>query len=199
LVQLKGKGRELFKRISVDVEEFWETTIGRLSTKDQVELIDSLRKLKEVMEQSSGPSFEEIHEGQLRGLEAEIKASTRRNLEEILSDMLKEIGLLLILARSTEEDGKFESTAYLRQMAAEQMSHAFRVAQVLGYVDDVGAKLNDLMDTKMMLESVKEKTIEAAREEGCEGMVAVFEDILKDDRKHRHVLEDVLGLLESKA
>ncbi len=80
-VQLEGKGRELFKQISVDVEEFWKATIGRLSTKDQMELIASLRKLREVMEHPSGPSYEEIHEGQRKGLEAEIKTVTHRNLE----------------------------------------------------------------------------------------------------------------------
>ena len=60
-VRLKEKGRKLFKRIPEEVEEFWRITIGRLSTKDQVELVKSLKKLKEVIEQPEGPNYDEIH------------------------------------------------------------------------------------------------------------------------------------------
>lgn len=197
-VRLREKGQELFKRMPEDVEEFWRTTIGRLSAKDQVELVDSLRKLREVMEQPSGPTYEEIHEGQRKGLEAEMKAGTRRNLEEVFSDTLWEIGLLLVLARKIEEEEQFEGTAYLKQMAAEQVVHAFRIAKILGYVDDLNVRLNELIETKAASAVIKEKAMEAAREDGCEQAAALFEHIVEAERKHRCVLEGMRGVLESK-
>ncbi len=197
-VQIKDKGRNLFKRIPVDVEEFWKTTIGRLSAKDQVELVNSLRKLKQVMEQPKGPSNEKIHEGRRKGLEAEVRSGTHRNLEEILSDTLQEIGLLLVLARETDEKGNFEGTAYLRQIATEQTAHAFRMARILGYVDNVGARLRELIDTKTVSTAVKEKAMEVAREERFGQMVAFFEHMREEDRKYQRILENVLFLLESK-
>ena len=196
-VRLKEKGRELFKRMPEDVEEFWRTTIGRLSAKDQVELVSTLRKLREVMEQPTGPSYEEIHEGQRRGLKAEMDAGTRRNLEEVFSDTLQEIGLLLVLARQIEEE-QFEGTAYLKQMAAEQVAYAFRMAEMLGYVDDVDVRLNELIEAKGLSAAIKEKAMEAAREEGCEQAAALFEHIVEVERKHQRVLEELLGVLESK-
>ncbi|RKY57950.1 MAG: hypothetical protein DRP95_06455 [Candidatus Latescibacterota bacterium] len=191
-VRLREKGRELFKRIPEEVEEFWRTTIGRLSAKDQVELVNSLRKLREVMEQPTGPSYEEIHEGQRRGLEAEIRAGTRRNLEEVFSDTLKEIGSLLVLARKAEEEGHFESTAYLKQMAAEQVECAFLMAKMLGYVDDVDVRVKELIEAKGTSAAIKEKAMDAAQEEGCDQVAIFFEHIVEVERKHRRALERIL-------
>ena len=193
-VRLNEKGQELFKRMPEDVEKFWRTTIGRLSAKDQVELVNSLRKLREVMEQPTGPSYEEIHEGQRRGLEEEMKAGTWRNLEEVFSDTLREIGLLLVLARKTEEEEQFEGTAYLKQMAAEQVAHAFRMAKMLGYVDDVSVRLSELIETKGASAVIKGKAMEAAREEGCEQAASFFEHVVEVERKHRDALERMLGV-----
>ena len=47
----------------------------------------------------------------------------------------------MVLARKTEEEGRFEDTAYLKQMAAKQVACALHMAEVLGYVNDVGMKI----------------------------------------------------------
>jgi len=189
-VRLREKGRELFKRIPQEVEEFWRTTIGRLSTRDRTELLKSLGKLREVMERPSGPSYEEIHEGQRKGLKAEIEART--DLQEVLSDILKEIGLLSVLARRAEEEGRFKITAYLKQMASEQVLCALSLAKILGY-KDIYRNIEELKEAKEASIDVKRKIIEMMQGEESSRIKGSLGRAVETDLRHCEVLEDILN------
>jgi len=189
-VRLREKGREFFKRIPQEVEEFWRTTIGRLSTRDRTELLKSLGKLREVMERPSGPSYEEIHEGQRKGLKAEIEART--DLQEVLSDILKEIGLLSVLARRAEEEGRFKITAYLKQIASEQVLCALSLAKILGY-KDIYRNIEELKEAKEASIDVKRKIIEMMQGEESSRIKGSLGRTVETDLRHCDVLEDILN------
>ena len=50
IVQLTQKGVDVFQSIPKDREEFWRTTIGKLSVEEQETLLELLRKLEKAME-----------------------------------------------------------------------------------------------------------------------------------------------------
>jgi len=195
-VKLTGKGRELFGRAPKDVEEFWTVTIGRLSIRDQEELLAGLRKLREVMEQPEWPTYEEIHAGR-DGEPQDGHTKTRTNLEEILSDELRDVGQFFVLARRTQEQGLFEVAAYLRQIAAEEIDHALGIAKLLRRVTDLPKRLTKLIEARAKAKGIKMRAAEIAEKETWPEAATLFRDIAEVEDRHTRALESAKTMLES--
>ena len=196
-VKLTKKGRDLFERAPRDVEEFWTVTIGRLSIRDQEELLAGLRKLRQVMEEPEWPSYEEIHADQNGAPQGE-HTKTRANLEEILSDELRDVGQFLVLARRAQEQGQLEVAAYLRQIAEEETDHAFGTAKLLRRVTDLRKRLTRLIEAKAKSKGIKTRAAEIAEKERWPEAGAFFRDAAEVEGRHARALESAREMLEAK-
>ena len=145
-VELTEKAEALFSQSVIDTEDFWLTTIGRLTDEEQATLVHSLRRLREVMEAPSWPTYEQIHAAEQKGQSAE--ENEHQTLDHIWWEEIRSIGIRFLLARKMDEDGNSEIAAYLRQSAHEEAGHALELGTLLGKIGGVKESLLDLAEAE---------------------------------------------------
>ena len=192
-VALTDKAVELFKQAPKDAEDFWQSTIGRLSYEEQEELVEYLQKLKNVMEKPTWPSYEQLHLKTPERTRERIIA----NLEEIFQAELNCIGRRLVLAKMAEGVGKSEVAAYLNQAASEEIEHALYCARLLGRSEDMVQNLKVLVKEEVTSQGAKEDLAKIATEEKCADILDFLSKTAKDESKHRRWFEDLLRQIES--
>ena len=60
-IQLTDKAQQLFQDRAESATDFWHQTIGQLTSGEQEDLIQSLTRLKQVMEKPIWPSYDQLH------------------------------------------------------------------------------------------------------------------------------------------
>jgi DNA-binding MarR family transcriptional regulator len=192
-VILTDKAIELFRQAPKDAEEFWSNTIGRLSAEEQDALVESLIKLKNVIEKPTWPSFEQLHPKSEKYTKERIHA----DLEEIFSIEVSFIGKCLVLAKMAEEESKPEVAAYLKQVASEEIIHALSAAKLMGRNADIKQNLIELAKEKVNSREIRENLTKVATEEQNPEILDFLSKMVADEANHKRWLKMLLRRVES--
>lgn len=192
-VILTDQAVELFRQAPKDAEEFWSNTIGRLSDEEQDALVESLIKLKDVMEKPVWPSFEQLHPKSERYTQERIHA----DLEEIFSLELGFIGKCLVLAEMAEEISQPEVAAYLRQVASEEITHALSAAKLLGRNADIKRNLIELVKEKLNSKEIRENLTKIVTAEKNSEILDFLSKIAADEANHKRWFKMLLRRIKT--
>ena len=140
-VQLTAQSEQLFQERVESATSFWQQTVGQLAPEEQAQLIESLQRLKQVMEKPVWPSYNQLHPRDPDHLERRLSAE----LNELAQVKLKLIGLRFTLAQMAEQQGRHELAAYLKQAASEEIRHTNQILSSLGYTQNLKTLLSDLI------------------------------------------------------
>ena len=140
-VQLTAQSEQLFQERVESATSFWQQTVGQLTPEEQAQLIESLQRLKQVMEKPVWPSYNQLHPRDPDHLERRLSAE----LNELAQVKLKLIGLRFTLAQMAEQQGRHELAAYLKQAASEEIRHTNQILSSLGYRQNLKTLLSDLI------------------------------------------------------
>ena len=150
-IQLTEKSQQLFQDRSESATDFWHQTIGQLTSEEQEELIQSLTRLKQVMDKPVWPSYDQLHPRD----PGHVKKRLEGELDELAHAKLTSIGTRFILAQMAEQQNQHELAAYLKQVASEEIRHANRIFELLGHEQNLKAALSDLVrQDRVVLEEI---------------------------------------------
>ena len=127
-IKLTPQSEELFRKGVEHAADFWQSTFGQLSTRERENLIDSLKRLKQVMAKPVWPSYAQLHPRDADHLQKRFKT----DLDELAQAKLKLVGMRLILAQIAEKQNEHELAAYLNQAASEEIRHTNQLLGLLG-------------------------------------------------------------------
>jgi DNA-binding MarR family transcriptional regulator len=139
-IKLAPQSEELFRKGVEHAADFWQSTFGQLSTQERESLIESLKRLKQVMAKPVWPSFAQLHPRDADHLQKRFES----DLDELAQAKLKLVGMRLILAQIAEKQNEHELTAYLNQAASEEIRHMNQLLSLLGRGEDMEVLLSAL-------------------------------------------------------
>ncbi|MDE0685759.1 MAG: MarR family transcriptional regulator [Candidatus Poribacteria bacterium] len=139
-IKLTPQSEELFREGVEHAADFWQSTFGQLSTQERENLIESLKRLKQVMAKPIWPSYAQLHPRDADHLQKRFKA----DLDELAQAKLKLVGMRLILAQIAEKQNEHELTAYLNQAASEEIRHTNQLLNLLGRGENMEVLLSAL-------------------------------------------------------
>ena len=139
-IQLAPQSEELFRKGVEHAADFWQSTFGQLSTQERESLIESLKRLKQVMAKPVWPSYAQLHPRDADHLQKRFEA----DLDELAQAKLKLVGMRLILAQIAEKQNEHELAAYLNQAASEEIRHTNQLLGLLGHGENIEVLLSAL-------------------------------------------------------
>jgi DNA-binding MarR family transcriptional regulator/rubrerythrin len=176
-VRLTSKGEELFAQKPKNAEDFWRTTIARLSEEERDNLLDSLSRLRQVMENPEWPPYDRTH------------PAPEETMYEILRDMMNwetsRVGMLLFIARLADEEGRGEIAAYLKQMSFEELNHAIKISKFIGEMRTLRESLEGFLEEESRSHMMKIDAAQFAEEHGQKGIAETLRKIGEDEKRHR--------------
>ena len=180
-IQLTPQSGELFQeRVQYGVE-FWKHTFGQLSHEERENLIESLKKLKQVMAKPVWPSFAQLHPRDPDHLREKFETE----LDELAQAKLKLVGIRLILAKLAEKRNEHELAAYLNQAASEEIHHTNQLFSLLGRGEDFHTLLASLVDEdKVVYEELLALTENAPCNEEDEELI-LLQQMLQDSHRYK--------------
>ena len=140
-IQLTPQSEELFRKGVEHAADFWQSTFGQLSTQERENLIESLKRLKQVMAKPVWPSYAQLHPRDADHLQKRFKT----DLDELAQAKLKLVGMRLILAQIAEKQNEHELAAYLNQAASEEIRHTNQLLGLLGRGENMEVLLSALV------------------------------------------------------
>lgn len=138
---LTPQAKELFQERVKHATDFWQSTFGQLSTEEQETLIESLKRLKQVMAKPVWPSYAQLHPRDADHLQKRFEA----DIDELAQAKLKLVGMRLILAQIAEKHNEHELAAYLNQAASEEIRHTDQLLGMLGHGKNLETLLASLV------------------------------------------------------
>ena len=186
-IQLTAQSRELFQeRVQYGVE-FWKQTFGQLSPEERENLIESLKKLKQVMAKPVWPSFSQLHPSDPDHLREKFETE----LDELAQAKLKLVGIRLILANIAETRNEHELAAYLNQAASEEIRHTNQLLSLLGHGEDFHTLLSSLVvEDKVVYEELLALTENAPCNEEDEKLI-LLQQMLQDSHRYKRWFSNV--------
>ncbi len=180
-IQLTEKSQQLFQDRAESATDFWHQTIGQLTSEEQADLIESLTRLKQVMDKPIWPSYDQLHPRDPRHVKERLEAE----LDELVHAKLTSIGTRFILAQMAEQQNQHELAAYLKQVASEEISHANQIFKLLGHEQSLKAALSDLIRRdRVALEAVLD-LVEAAQVAGHKKSLELLQQITQDNKRYK--------------
>ncbi len=180
-IQLTPQSNQLFQERVQYAAEFWEQTFGQLSQEERDNLIESLKKLKQVMAKPVWPSFAQLHPRDADHLQQKFETE----LDELAQAKLKLVGIRLILAKIAENQNEHELAAYLNQAASEEIHHITQLFSLLGHGEDFHTLLASLVDEdKVVYEELLALTENAPCNEEDEESI-LLQQMLRDSHRYK--------------
>ena len=180
-IQLTPQSKELFRERMEHVVNFWEQTVGQLSAEEQQNLIDSLKKLQQVMAKPVWPSYSQLHPRDADHLQEKFET----DIDELAQTKLKLVGIRLILAQIAEKRNEHELAAYLNQAASEEIRHTNRLFSLLGHGEHFDKLLSSLVDEdKVVYEELLALIDDAPCTEDDEEFV-LLQQMLQDSHRYK--------------
>ena len=139
-IQLTPQSKELFQKGVEQAADFWQSTFGQLSAQERESLIESLKRLKQVMAKPVWPSYAQLHPRDADHLQKRFKT----DVGELAQAKLKLVGMRLILAQIAEKQNEHELAAYLNQAASEEIRHTNQLLGLLGHGENLKVLLSAL-------------------------------------------------------
>lgn len=140
-IELTPQATELFHERVAHATNFWHCTFGQLSSEEQSNLIESLRRLQEVMAEPVWPSYAQLHPRDA----AHVQERFESELDALAQAKLKLIGMRFILAHLAEQRNEHELAAYLNQAATEEIRHTNQLFAMLGHGENFETLLSALV------------------------------------------------------
>ena len=186
-IQLTPQSEELFRERIKQAADFWEQTFGQLSPKERDNLIDSLKKLKQVMAKPVWPSYAQLHPRD----EDHLRKKFETDIDELAQVKLKLVGIRLILAQIAEEQNEHELAAYLNQAASEEIRHTNKLFTLLGHGENFDRLLSALVDEdKVVYEELLALLDDPPCAEEDEELV-LLQQMLQDSRRYKRWFRSV--------
>ncbi len=139
-IELTSQATELFRERVAHATNFWQCTFGQLSAEEQENLIQSLKRLQQVMAKPVWPSYAQLHPRDNDHLHQRFQDE----LGELAQAKLKLIGMRFILAQIAEKRNEYELAAYLNQAATEEIRHINQLFAKLGHGENFELLLSEL-------------------------------------------------------
>jgi ferritin len=178
---LTEKSQQLFQDRSESATGFWHQTIGQLTSEEQEELIQSLTRLKQVMDKPVWPSYDQLHPRD----PGHVKKRLEAELDELAHAKLTSIGTRFILAQMAEQQNQHELAAYLKQVASEEIRHANRIFELLGHEHSLKAALSDLVrQDRVALEEILD-LVDTAQTANHKESLELLQGIVKDNKRYK--------------
>lgn len=186
-IQLTPQSKQLFRERVQHATDFWEHTFGQLSPKERENLIESLKKLKQVMAKPVWPSYAQLHPRDADHLREKFETE----LDELAQAKLKLVGIRLILAQIAEKRNEHELAAYLNQAASEEIRHTNQLFTLLGHGENFDRLLSALVDEdKVVYEELLALLDDAPCAEEDEELV-ILQQMLKDSHRYKRWFRSV--------
>ena len=186
-IQLTPQSKQLFRERVQHATDFWEHTFGQLSPKERENLIESLKKLKQVMAKPVWPSYAQLHPRDADHLQEKFETE----LDELAQAKLKLVGIRLILAQIAEKRNEHELAAYLNQAASEEIRHTNQLFTLLGHGENFDRLLSALVDEdKVVYEELLALLDDAPCAEEDEELV-ILQQMLKDSHRYKRWFRSV--------
>ncbi len=119
-------------------------------------------------------------------------------MEKTFDSESNDIALYLAMARKAEYEGHHEIASYLLNVAMDEAEHAAEFATLLGKVKDTRTNLVNMLASEVKAEKDKAKAAKIAQAEGHEDAFQFFNRSMRDERKHKTGLWQVLSKLHEK-
>ncbi len=186
-IQLTPQSTELFQERFEYAIDFWEHTFGQLSLEERDNLIESLKKLKQVMAKPEWPSYAQLHPRD----EDHMREKFKTDLDELSQAKLKLVGIRLILAQIAENRNEHELAAYLNQAASEEIRHTNQLFALLGHGEHFESLLSSLVDEdKVVYEEMLALLDNAPCTDEDEEFV-LLQKMLQDSHRYKRWFRDV--------
>ncbi len=186
-IQLTPQSEELFRERVKHATDFWQNTFGQLSLEERENLIESLKKLKQVMAKPVWPSYAQLHPRDADHLREKFETE----LDELAQAKLKLVGIRLILAQIAESRNEHELAAYLNQAASEEIKHTNQLFALLGHGENFDRLLSALVDEdKVVYEELLALLDDAPCEEEDEELV-LLQQMLQDSHRYKRWFRSV--------
>ena len=191
-VQLTKQSDQLFQGHVDNATDFWGQTIGQLTREEQDALIQSLNRLKEVMEKPVWPSYDQLHPRDPDHLQKRLEA----DLDEFAQAKLRLIGQRFILAQMAEQQDQQELAAYLKQAASEEIRQTNQIFTFLGHRQSLKQLLSDLIrQDKIVQEELLDLVDTAQAANHSEGL-PLLQQMVQDTQRYDRWFSDVFEQLE---
>ncbi len=140
-IELTPQAMELFRERLEHATHFWHCTFGQLTAEEQTNLIESLKRLQQVMARPVWPSYAQLHPRDAEHVQERFETE----LDELAQAKLKLIGMRFILAHLAERRNEHELAAYLNQAASEEIRHTNQLFSMLGHGENFETLLTALV------------------------------------------------------
>lgn len=186
-IKLTPKSEELFRESIKHATNFWHSTFGQLSTQEQENLVEGLKRLKQVMAKPVWPSYAQLHPRDPDHLKERFEA----DLDELAQAKLKLVGMRLILAKIAEKRDEHELAAYLNQAASEEIRHTNQLLVLLGHGENFKALLSTLVHEDRVVYEELLALLEAAPCAEEDEELRLLQQMVQDNQRYRRWFRSV--------
>jgi len=187
-VQLTEQSKALFQERVESAASFWKQAVGQLTPEEQVWVIKSLKRLAQVMEGPTWPSYDQLHPRDLNHLESRLEAE----LEEFAQTKLRLIGRRFTLAQMAEQQNQHELAAYLKQVASEEIRHTNQIFTLFEHRQPLKALLSNLISQDRIVSEELLELVDTAYAVNHHKSLSLLQQMVQDNQRYKRWFRDTL-------
>lgn len=191
-VQLTEKSQQLFRERVEHATDFWQQTIGQLTSEEQDELIRGLTHLRQIMEKPVWPSYDQLHPRDPSHLQRRLEAE----LDELAHTKLQSIGTRFSLAQMAEGQNQHELAAYLKQVASEEICQTNQIFALLGHRRNLKTALSNLIQQDGAVGEALVDLMDTAEATNHRESLAILQRMVQDNQRYKRWLSKILKQMD---
>jgi DNA-binding MarR family transcriptional regulator/bacterioferritin (cytochrome b1) len=191
-VQLTEKSQQLFRERVERATDFWQQTIGQLTSEEQDELIRGLTHLRQIMEKPVWPSYDQLHPRDPSHLQRRLEAE----LDELAHTKLQSIGTRFSLAQMAEGQNQHELAAYLKQVASEEICQTNQIFALLGHRRNLKTALSNLIQQDGAVGEALVDLMDTAEATNHRESLAILQRMVQDNQRYKRWLAKILKQMD---
>jgi DNA-binding MarR family transcriptional regulator/bacterioferritin (cytochrome b1) len=191
-VQLTEKSQQLFRERVERATDFWQQTIGQLTSEEQDELIRGLTHLRQIMEKPVWPSYDQLHPRDPSHLQRRLEAE----LDELAHTKLQSIGTRFSLAQMAEGQNQHELAAYLKQVASEEICQTNQIFVLLEHRRNLKTALSNLIQQDGAVGEALVDLMDTAEATNHRESLAILQRMVQDNQRYKRWLAKILKQMD---
>ena len=191
-VQLTEKSQQLFRERVERATDFWQQTIGQLTSEEQDELIRGLTHLRQIMEKPVWPSYDQLHPRDPSHLQRRLEAE----LDELAHTKLQSIGTRFSLAQMAEGQNQHELAAYLKQVASEEICQTNQIFVLLEHRRNLKTALSNLIQQDGAVGEALVDLMDTAEATNHREGLAILQRMVQDNQRYKRWLAKILKQMD---
>ena len=191
-VQLTEKSQQLFRERVERATDFWQQTIGQLTSEEQDELIRGLTHLRQIMEKPVWPSYDQLHPRDPSHLQRRLEAE----LDELAHTKLQSIGTRFSLAQMAEGQNQHELAAYLKQVASEEICQTNQIFALLEHRRNLKTALSNLIQQDGAVGEALVDLMDTAEATNHREGLAILQRMVQDNQRYKRWLAKILKQMD---